>query len=122
MLPNIGPMELVLLLGLGVLLFGKRLPEVGRSLGRGIVEFKKGLNGVTDEFDITSTNRYSSSSSHRSEEPATASSAYSDASVPKFELPGTPSNSSASASASSASASSSAPVPQMEYPPATSQD
>jgi sec-independent protein translocase protein TatA len=127
MLPNIGPMELVLLLGLGVLLFGKRLPEVGRSLGRGIVEFKKGLNGVTDEFDITSTNRYSSSSSnhgssHRSEEPATAGSAYSDASVPKFELPGTPSNSSASASASSASASSSAPVPQMEYPPATSQD
>ena len=46
MLPNIGPMELVFILGLGVLLFGKRLPEVGRSLGRGIVEFKKGLNGV----------------------------------------------------------------------------
>jgi sec-independent protein translocase protein TatA len=120
MLPNIGPLELVLLMGLGVLLFGKRLPEVGRSLGRGIVEFKKGLNGVTDELDVSSSNRYSSSysSSHRSEEPVAANSTYSDASVPKFELPGTAS----SATASSDSASSSAPAPQMEYPPATSQD
>ncbi len=120
MLPNIGPLELVLLMGLGVLLFGKRLPEVGRSLGRGIVEFKKGLNGVTDELDISSSNRYSSNygSSHRSEEPAPASSTYSDASVPKFEMPGTAS----SASASSSSASALTPAPHMEYPPATSQD
>jgi sec-independent protein translocase protein TatA len=120
MLPNIGPMELMFILGLGVLLFGKRLPEVGRSLGRGIVEFKKGLNGVTDDLDVSSSNRYSSNygSSQRSEEPASGSSAYSDASVPKFELPGTASSS----SASSVPASSSAPVPQMEYPPATSRD
>jgi sec-independent protein translocase protein TatA len=34
---------------LGLLFFGKRLPEVGRSLGKGIVEFKKGLKGVEDE-------------------------------------------------------------------------
>lgn len=33
-----------------LLLFGKRLPEVGRSLGRGIAEFKKGLRDVTDEM------------------------------------------------------------------------
>ncbi len=32
-----------------LLLFGKRLPEVGRSLGRGIAEFKKGLHDVQDE-------------------------------------------------------------------------
>lgn len=38
---------------IGLLLFGKRLPEVGRSLGKGIVEFKKGLNGV--EEDLTSS-------------------------------------------------------------------
>jgi sec-independent protein translocase protein TatA len=121
MLPNIGPMELMFILGLGVLLFGKRLPEVGRSLGRGIVEFKKGLNGVTDDLDVSSSsNKYASGygSSHRSEEPVPSGTAYSDASVPKFELPGTASSS----STSSASASSSAPVPQMEYPPATSQD
>src|SRR5215208_7846278 len=48
---NIGPMELMIILGLGVLLFGKRLPEVGRSLGKGIVEFKKGLKGVEDDIE-----------------------------------------------------------------------
>ncbi len=36
---------------IGLLLFGKRLPEVGRSLGKGIVEFKKGLKGI--EEDVT---------------------------------------------------------------------
>ena len=51
---NFGMMEMVLLGGLGLLLFGKRLPEVGRSLGRSIVEFKKGLKGVEDEVDIAS--------------------------------------------------------------------
>jgi len=29
----------------------KRLPEVGRSLGKGIVEFKKGIRGIDDEVD-----------------------------------------------------------------------
>jgi sec-independent protein translocase protein TatA len=33
----------------GLLFFGKRLPEVGRSLGKGIVEFKKGLAGIEEE-------------------------------------------------------------------------
>src|SRR5262245_6886951 len=45
------PMHILLLLVIGILLFGKRLPEVGRSLGKGIVEFKKGLKGLEDEFE-----------------------------------------------------------------------
>ena len=32
-----------------LLIFGKRLPEVARSLGKGIVEFKKGLRGIEEE-------------------------------------------------------------------------
>ncbi len=44
-----GPFEWMIIAGLGLLIFGKRLPEVGRSLGHGIVEFKKGLKGVQDE-------------------------------------------------------------------------
>lgn len=48
---TIGWMELLILALLGVLIFGKRLPEVGRSLGRGIVEFKKGLAGIEDDVD-----------------------------------------------------------------------
>lgn len=41
----------MLVLGLvALLLFGKRLPDVGRSLGKGIMEFKKGLHDVQDEL------------------------------------------------------------------------
>jgi sec-independent protein translocase protein TatA len=44
-----GPFEWIIIAGLGLLIFGKRLPEVGKSLGKGIVEFKKGLKSVEDE-------------------------------------------------------------------------
>ena len=57
MLPQLGLLEMLIVMGVAVLLFGKRLPEVGRSLGRGIVEFKKGLNGVADELDDNSSSR-----------------------------------------------------------------
>ena len=45
------PQEWLVILVVGVLLFGRRLPEVGRYLGKGIVEFKKGLKGI--EEDVT---------------------------------------------------------------------
>jgi sec-independent protein translocase protein TatA len=45
---NAGLGEMLVLAFLGLLIFGKRLPEVGRSLGKGILEFKKGLSGVED--------------------------------------------------------------------------
>lgn len=48
---NFTPMEMMVLLGLGVLLFGRKLPEVGRYVGKGIVEFKKGLKGLEDDVD-----------------------------------------------------------------------
>jgi sec-independent protein translocase protein TatA len=47
----------LIVVGIGILLFGKRLPEVGRSLGKGIVEFKKGLKGLEDEVDDHTTPR-----------------------------------------------------------------
>ncbi|HUX01355.1 MAG TPA: twin-arginine translocase TatA/TatE family subunit [Phycisphaerae bacterium] len=46
-----GPLEIIIILVVALLLFGRRLPEVGRSLGRGIVEFKKGLRGMEDEVN-----------------------------------------------------------------------
>ena len=46
-----GPMEWIIIGLFGLLLFGKRLPEVGKSLGKGIVEFKKGLKGIEDDID-----------------------------------------------------------------------
>ena len=50
-LPSLGMQEMIILMVLGVLLFGRRLPEVGRYLGKGIVEFKKGLKGVEEDLD-----------------------------------------------------------------------
>jgi sec-independent protein translocase protein TatA len=44
-----GPFEIIVILVLVLLLFGKRLPEVARNLGRGMVEFKKGLRANDDE-------------------------------------------------------------------------
>src|SRR5260370_7890905 len=51
---TLGTGELIVLLIIGVLLFGRKLPEVGRYLGKGIVEFKKGIKGLEDEFETTS--------------------------------------------------------------------
>ena len=45
-----GGFEWLIIAAIGLLIFGKRLPEVGKSLGKGIVEFKKGLKGVEDEI------------------------------------------------------------------------
>lgn len=49
-----GMTEWIIIGALGLLIFGKRLPEVGRSLGKGIVEFKKGLKGIDDEIEMAS--------------------------------------------------------------------
>ncbi len=46
-----GPMELVIIGALMLLLFGNRLPNVMRSLGRSVVEFKKGVNGIEDDIN-----------------------------------------------------------------------
>jgi sec-independent protein translocase protein TatA len=51
-MPNIGPWEIILLLLLALLLFGaKRLPEIGRSLGTGMREFKDSVTGNSKSED-----------------------------------------------------------------------
>src|SRR5579871_1835905 len=48
---NFSTQDMLILLGIGVLLFGRRLPEVARSLGKGFVEFKKSVKGLEDDID-----------------------------------------------------------------------
>lgn len=43
------PMHILLILVVALLLFGNRLPEVARSLGRALNEFKRGLKDVADD-------------------------------------------------------------------------
>lgn len=50
-----GGWEWLIILIVALLIFGKRLPEVMKSLGRGIVEFKKGVKGVEDEVEDSSS-------------------------------------------------------------------
>jgi sec-independent protein translocase protein TatA len=49
---NVGPTELIIVLVIALIVLGpKRLPEVGRSVGRGMREFKDSLSGVTGRDD-----------------------------------------------------------------------
>jgi sec-independent protein translocase protein TatA len=52
MLGNIGPLEIAAVLVIALIVFGpKRLPELGRSLGKGIREFRGSLSGDDDDED-----------------------------------------------------------------------
>ena len=49
-MPNVGPLELVVILAIALIVLGpKKLPEVGRSLGKGMREFKDSISGVMDD-------------------------------------------------------------------------
>jgi sec-independent protein translocase protein TatA len=49
---NIGPLEIIIVLIIALVVFGpKRLPELGRSLGKGIREFRGSISGRHDDED-----------------------------------------------------------------------
>jgi sec-independent protein translocase protein TatA len=49
---SVGPMELVIVLVIALIILGpKRLPEAGKSLGRGMREFKNSIAGMSDSND-----------------------------------------------------------------------
>jgi len=46
-----GPTELIIILVIAVLIFGRRLPEIARGAGKSITEFKKGIKDIEDTED-----------------------------------------------------------------------
>jgi sec-independent protein translocase protein TatA len=54
---SLGPFELIIVGVVLLLLFGNRLPSVMRSLGRGVVEFKKGVSGIEDDTSPPAANK-----------------------------------------------------------------
>jgi sec-independent protein translocase protein TatA len=51
-MPNVGPLELIVVLIIALVIFGpKRLPELGRSLGKGIREFRGSISGGSKDED-----------------------------------------------------------------------
>ena len=76
--------ELIIFGTIALLLFGKRLPEVTKSLGKGIVEFKKGVRGIEDEVSQSTYN--SSAGASPTPRPA-ANEEVSEVTAPKFEPP-----------------------------------
>jgi sec-independent protein translocase protein TatA len=49
---SLGPSEMIVILVVGLLVFGRRLPEVGRQFGRTFLEFRKGLNSFRNQIDL----------------------------------------------------------------------
>jgi len=84
------PLILLMIGALAVLLFGERLPEVARTVGRGLMEFKKGVHGIQQDIQgaiDSATTSTGSSASVRYEEP---SEDREEATAPKFEPPPSP--------------------------------
>jgi sec-independent protein translocase protein TatA len=51
-MPNVGPLELIVILAIALIVLGpKKLPEVGRSIGKGMREFRDSLSGESDRRD-----------------------------------------------------------------------
>ncbi|MEA2155071.1 MAG: sec-independent protein translocase protein TatA [Solirubrobacteraceae bacterium] len=52
-MPNIGPMELIVVLVVALIVLGpKRLPDVGRSLGESMREFRESVTGATQRSEL----------------------------------------------------------------------
>jgi sec-independent protein translocase protein TatA len=93
---SMGMQELVIIGVIAVLLFGKRLPEVAKSLGASYRDFRKGLSDLQSQVDIRDTFSSTSTPSSSSSSTSYTGSTYGDfddteeATAPKFEPPPSP--------------------------------
>jgi len=81
---GLGPSELLIVGLVAVLLFGKRLPEVARSLGSSYKEFRKGLNEFQSQMTVDT---YRPSTSYSSSRQSYNNDYAEEPTAPKFEPP-----------------------------------
>lgn len=91
MLDILNPGQMILIGAIAVLLFGERLPEVSRKVGKHIMDFKKNIRGIQDQ--ITSaihTTPNTGSAKPSSYAAAEDAELHEEATAPKFEPPPAP--------------------------------
>ena len=68
-MPNLGFQELIVIMVIVLVLFGaKRIPEVGRSMGKGIREFRKAAREITADLDADADDDTSRTTTKRSDD------------------------------------------------------
>jgi sec-independent protein translocase protein TatA len=80
------PLTMLMLMALAVLLFGERLPEVARSLGKGLMEVKKQVQGIQRELESAVNSAVTTDTSSPYQDPEHRE----EATAPKFEPPPPP--------------------------------
>ena len=86
--PN--PLTLLILAVLAVLLFGERLPEVARSIGKQFMELKKGMGSIQDEIHGAINSATSTADTTAAATPYQPPEDREEATAPKFEPPPSP--------------------------------
>lgn len=79
-LPNLSPVELMIIGVVAVLLFGSKLPNVARSLGKSMTEFKRGMQDLQNEFHQAESSPAPARRYHEIDD-------RDEATAPKFEPP-----------------------------------
>lgn len=88
-LGGVGPAEMVVIGVVAVLLFGKRLPEMGRTWGKSLLELRKGLSGIEEEIRGM-TNLSTPTPSRPAKKTFHEMDDRDEATAPKFEPPAAP--------------------------------
>ncbi len=84
---GVGPPELLIIGVVAVLLFGKRLPEVARSLGASYNEFRRGLHDIQSEMNQAINSEPSSAGSPKSLPSTYTDDDYDEPTAPRFTPP-----------------------------------
>ena len=86
---GMGTSEMIIFATIALLLFGKRLPEVARSVGSSLMDFKKGMQEVQSEIsNPSSTSSYTASTTDTATSRPSADDTDENFTAPRFEIPG----------------------------------